>query len=156
MQSDEQQVYVRERFRDHDRRAEAMEAAAIESANQVLKALLLLNGGACVALLGFLAATFGKPDLADQNLALLSALKLFGWGAAAAVFASAIAYLCNSCYARGLVAYDKTWEWPYLNKSTGSTRNWTTALILNWIGVIAGATSLGLFMCGLYGLNGVY
>lgn len=129
MQGDEQQdAYARERFRDHDRRAEAMEAAAVESANQALKALLILNGGACVALLGFLAATFGKPDLADQNLALLSALRLFGWGAAMAVFASAIAYLCNSCYARGLMAYNKGWKWPYLSKTASSARNWTAAI----------------------------
>ncbi|MGT2468948.1 hypothetical protein ACVOMV_36425 [Mesorhizobium atlanticum] len=44
-----------------------MEAASIRSGNQALKALLLLNGGACIALLGFLAGTFEKVGLTAQN-----------------------------------------------------------------------------------------
>lgn len=114
MQGDEQQdAYARERFRDHDRRAEAMEAAAVESANQALKALLILNGGACVALLGFLAATFGKPDLADQNLALLSALRLFGWGAAMAVL-----LLPSPIYA---IPAMRAASWPTTKAGSGHT-----------------------------------
>lgn len=147
--------YARERFRDHDRRAEAMEAAAIGSGNQALKGLLLLNGGACIALLGFLAGTFEKANLTAQNIALLAALRFFGWGAAAAVLASVTAYLCNSAYARGLMSQKKAWEWPYVTDTASSRRHWTAGMALNWIAVLEGAVSLGAFMFGLYELNGI-
>lgn len=63
-----------DRWREQvSRRAEALEAASVESANQALKALLLLNGGACIAVLGFLASVFPAATLSGADGDFVSA-----------------------------------------------------------------------------------
>jgi hypothetical protein len=44
-------------------RAAMLERASIDAGKEGLKALLILNGGACVALLTFLSSSIGKQDL---------------------------------------------------------------------------------------------
>ncbi|MFN4354774.1 hypothetical protein [Parvibaculum sp.] len=144
--------WAKEVFRDHARRAEAMEASSIESANLALRALLLLNGGASVALLGFLASIFSSNHSSENQIEMLipfiGALGKFAWGAGLAVLSAALAYLTNSLYARWLIGYDRQWDWPYVVETSAAKREWRFAMLLNWLAVFAGAGSLGMFIWG--------
>lgn len=158
--SDDQRDWARVAFGNHDRRSEALERASIESANLALKGMLLLNGGACIALLGFLASIFSSDAQKEEILVLLSpflvALNRFAWGAGLAVFASAIAYLTNSFYARGLMAVTKKWEWPYVEENKSSKRNWCLAVSLNWVATLSGLGSLAMFVRGCMAVGVAY
>lgn len=129
------------------RRAETLEGAAIESGNQALKALLLLNGGACVAILGFLASTLtnanSQGDGAKLTYAFVHSLSWFGSGAGFAVGASCLAYLCNSAYANGLADVESRWKWRL-------------GQIFNWLAVLSGLLSLSGFWFGLRSIYRVY
>lgn len=95
-----------ERFR-------ALEAAAMEGAAQGLKALLLLNGGACVALLAFLGSTATSSSLRDEFVPLVSAtagsLIWFAAGAGVAVLACILAYWTNQAYANHIINPKNSW-----------------------------------------------
>ncbi|MBY5360575.1 hypothetical protein HFO97_11440 [Rhizobium leguminosarum] len=85
-------------------RAERLEQSSIDAAVQGLKALLLLNGGACLAILTFLSAVFARTEPADVLLkrGLMQSLIAFAIGAGLAVFTSFFAYLANQAYAAHL------------------------------------------------------
>lgn len=128
------------------RRAEMMEAAANESANVALKALFLLNGGACVAVLGFLASTFNVETNSDHATLVtdfIKALKWFAFGSGAAVFASCLAYLANSGYAKGLIDIEDRISWRW-------------GVVLNWAAIIIGLASFVLFSVGVLSIRHVY
>jgi hypothetical protein len=128
-----------------ERRAEALENASIESGNQALKALLLLNGGACIAILGFLSSTYTAPDLDTDRARLLEelirSLGSFAWGAGSAVLASTVAYLTNSYYARALMSSKRS--------------QWRIAWAFNLVAVLAGTASLAWFACGVWTIQSV-
>lgn len=123
-----------------------MESASIESANIALKGLLLINGGACVAILGFLASTMSDPtnlDKAKLTYAFIHSLLYFGSGTGLAVGASCIAYFCNSAYANALL--EETYSWK-----------WRIGQILNWLGVFSGGSAFVAFWWGLLSIYRVY
>lgn len=59
---------------DVQKRAEKLEDASIKAAEEGLKALLLLNGGASVALLAFLADAVGSGDPSPVYARLLTGM----------------------------------------------------------------------------------
>jgi len=116
-----------------------MEAAAIAGAAQGLKALLLLNGGACVSLLTFVGALATseklRPEFVDLVQATTRSLLAFGIGAGLAVFACFFAYWANQGYANALIGGGKGW-WQ------GSAMNHGAALVA--------LSTLGCFGCRIY------
>ncbi|MBX3493648.1 MAG: hypothetical protein KF899_11855 [Parvibaculum sp.] len=148
----DQNDWAREVFRNHDRRAEALETASVESGNLALRSLLLLNGGASIALLGFLASIFSSDTQQHANsevlVAFLGALGKFAWGAALAVLAASLGYLTNSAYARSLMDRPKKWEWPYIEQTDSSKRTWSHGVWLNRLTIAACLGSLALFIWG--------
>jgi len=128
------------------RRAEALEGAAIDAGAQAMKALLLINGGAWVAILGFLASTISDPmsqNKARLTYAFVHSLVWFGGGAGLAVGASCLAYLCNSFYARGLIDLSSKWDWQ-MGRYT------------NWAAIAFGLASLAVFWVGLWSIYQTY
>ncbi|MDW9680676.1 hypothetical protein [Sinorhizobium meliloti] len=91
---------------DSEERFKALESAAIEAAAQGLKALLLLNGGACVALLAFVGglatSEHVRPEFAPLVPAATQALIWFASGSGVAVLACFFAYWTNQAYANAL------------------------------------------------------
>ncbi len=87
-------------------RADALEKASIDASVEGLKALLLLNGGACIALLAFLSATMGKEHTIQKEAAFVAgatdALAFFAGGALLAVITCVFAYLANQAYSSHL------------------------------------------------------
>lgn len=111
-----------------------------------MKALLLINGGASVAILGFLASTISDsttPHKARLTYAFVHSLAWFGGGAGLAVGASCLAYLCNSFYARGLIDLSSKWDWR-MGRYT------------NWAAIGFGLASLAAFWAGLWSIYQTY
>lgn len=125
-----------------------MESAAIESGNQALKALFLLNGGACIALLGFLASTLNssKPEIAHLMQNIVSALQWFAYGVGAATLASCLAYVTNSTYANALL----------VQEDTEAKSIWKKAVIWHRITVGAASAALTMFAVGVASVSGLY
>jgi len=117
-------------------RFKTFEAAAIEGAAQGLKALLLLNGGACVALLAFVGSTATSGSLRPEFVPLISAatssLIWFAAGSGISVLACLFAYWTNQTYANHIIAPAKT--------------SWSSGTRLN-----AAASTLSVFSLASFG-----
>lgn len=104
----------------------ALEAAAMDGSSQGLKALLLLNGGACVSLLTFVGALATSEHLRPEFVNLVQAttrsLIWFGIGSGLAVFAYFFAYWSNQSYANSIVEDGEGW-WQ------GTTMNVVAAIV---------------------------
>ena len=89
-----------------EERFNVLESAAIDAAAQGLKALLLLNGGACVALLAFVGglatSEHVRPEFAPLVPAATQALIWFASGSGVAVLTCFFAYWTNQAYANAL------------------------------------------------------
>ncbi|MDQ0421996.1 hypothetical protein J2045_003040 [Peteryoungia aggregata LMG 23059] len=123
-----------------DDRIARLEAASLEAATNGLKALLLLNGGASIAILAFLAQALGKDGVASEYSLLVQemvrSLALFAAGAGVAVLAMFFAYYSNQSYAASLMAPEKV--------------GWKRGALLNVGGGAIAAISLVLFWVGVY------
>ena len=93
-------------------------APLVAMGTEILKAVALINGGAGVATLGFLAVTLrDRPDL---TLALVWPLGLFGFGLTVAACATGWSYFSQASYAEALRGQDFTWTPPFLADSAVS------------------------------------
>lgn len=124
------------------KRAADLEAASIQASDDAIKALLLLNGGACIALLGFIANVFNAQGLSQARAAFLNSavhsLAFFALGAGMAVLTTFAAYLTNQKYSSG-IRHAK----PYQNGF------WIAGQALNYIAILFAILSLGLFAWGV-------
>jgi hypothetical protein len=133
--------------RQHDRITEIgnkVEEAAINGGNLALRMVLLINGGAAVALLSFMG---GLPK--DQRQAVASALAWFAWGVVAAASALGLAYFTNFCVA-GLHRSMTYWyEPPYVRNGphTALWRSLSFAFLI--MAVLAGVGALVFFVVGV-------
>jgi hypothetical protein len=133
--------------REHDRiikSRDMLNEAAVNGGNLALRMVLLINGGAAIALLSFMNAL---PK--DQRQAIASALAWLAWGVAAAALALGLAYFTNRCGAE--TQHSKTFQYtaPYVTDGP-RTAMWTR---LYWAfhlaAVLVGLASLGLFVVGM-------
>ncbi len=115
---DHPRFWANRAFDRTDNRYEMQIQAAVELTHVALKALLLLNGAAAIALLAFTANVLhaGPPTTAaDEMLDKVGhALVLFACGAAAAVAASCLAYVVNRVYGVQGQKLEKSWDHPFV------------------------------------------
>jgi hypothetical protein len=100
-----------ERERLHHEGVLAMIDAAVTFAGATIKALLLLNGGAAVALLAFIGhlVTSNGSDLAISPTALGPALLLFSWGALCGGAVAALSYLAQILFKEESQRESRAW-----------------------------------------------
>ena len=126
---------------DTQARQHTLEAASIEASHQAMKALLLLNGGACIAVLGFLSSIFSAEHLDfDRAMFFNSAVRSLVWfatGAWLSVVTVFLAYLTNQRYAASLM---------------NPTVTWKSAQRLNQLATSVGCLSLMAFAAGVWTL----
>ena len=126
-------------------------ADAITSANHVIRALLLINGGAAIALLAFIGQLVSRET--SQSVLKLSEvtapLTWFAWGVSAAVCSVAFAYLTNFSTASSSVSKSRSYVHPYVEDNPTSKR-WTMATwFFQFHAMAAAAISLGFFIYGM-------
>lgn len=107
--------------------------ATIRFAEITIRSLLLLNGGAAVALLAFAgnAKQSGLPD--EQLSAYASAVQMFGWGALLSVGVAALAYLAQLFFTE-----------------MSARKPHPAGIVLRCAAIFMAFVSLGLFGCGTY------
>jgi hypothetical protein len=133
--------------RQHDQIIEIgnrLDEATINGGNLALRMVLLINGGAAVALLSFMGSL---PK--DQRQAIASALVCFAWGVVAAALSLGLAYATN-LFAVSITQSMTYWyEPPYVREGT-RTALWKRLKFGFQIGaVLAGTGALVLFVMGM-------
>lgn len=125
-------------------RAAMLERASIDAGKEGLKALLLLNGGACIALLSFLASTVGKQNLRAIEISLITgttnALILFATGAGLAVLTCLLSYVTNQFLS------------SYIRDGKKNGNKLRFGKCTNRLGLIASTASLSAFFIGVFAI----
>lgn len=138
----------------HRMAAEARKAA-IDTANVAVRSLILINGGAVVALLAFVSALKSGSNGSTINLEpLIAPILWFARGVGFSAITSVLAYLVNLMDSDFLAELQHTWDPPYVSqvrsgKCMGYFRN-----LLHFIALLLAILSLITFFCGVYGITG--
>jgi hypothetical protein len=147
----EMQVRIAERLHDTETDfGTATNAAAVKSAEEALKAALLINGGSSVAMLAFLGTLVSQHVLSSEQLGnAIKPLMYFGSGVATAMIGSAGAYFTNLLIAGSSNRKERSYVEPFLRPTPSSIRHAWWAEVLRWFSIIFVATSIGCFIWGL-------
>lgn len=102
----------------HAQAVAIMTAPLTAMSADILKAVCLINGGAAVATILFVAGIArDRPPLAS---ALVLPLALFGFGLTVAAFATGFTYLAQERSAAALPLQERRWTEPYILDTTAS------------------------------------
>ena len=106
-------------LRAHGRHREEFQnsnKAAIEAGNIAIRSLLLINGGASVALLAFVGAVeSGNSEI--NSAVLVEPIWRFALGVGLAVLTAILAYLVNLLDAEMAGSNREVWEYPYIQET---------------------------------------
>lgn len=109
--------------------------ATISAGANIVKMLMLVNGGAAVALLAFIGNIWTKSSISDYVPLLSISLKYFCYGVAGSLGCGAFTYFCQL-----LVSHN------YLNPTRFLTRS---AFASNMLAIAFGFVSIGCFFFGV-------
>ncbi len=119
-----------------------------------LKSLLIINGGAAIAMLGFVSSLAGNTT---QENALIVAMAIpisfFAKGVATSVFACCMAYVVMYLQVTHAQSMSYIWKHPYIEKGKKSDRIWYASTILQALTVIVAFGALAAFIMGIYAVN---
>ena len=104
--------------RAHDQATETfhrVNEAAIRDAQAAIRIILVINGGAAIAVLAFVGSLVSKGYSIPQASGIISNSLWFVFGVMATAFAASFAYLTNLCYAGSLASLTPTWDHPYFD-----------------------------------------
>jgi hypothetical protein len=125
--------------------------ASTRDAQEAIKIVFLINSGAAVAILAFIASLAARSGITLATLkAVTHSLYWFIGGIIFAGITSVFAYICNSLYSSHLSRLDKIWEHPYVRENAGSRRMLWWAQFFNWSALTLGGLALILFIRGVF------
>ncbi|MDE0522923.1 MAG: hypothetical protein OXH79_13310 [Boseongicola sp.] len=126
--------------------------AAIEAANIAIRSLLLINGGASVALLAFVGAV-ESGNAAVNSGVLVDPIWRFAMGVGLAVLTAMFAYLVNLLDAKIAGSNREIWEHPYIQE-TSQTRNLIFCRgVLFYAALFAAGSSASLYFLGVWSIT---
>ncbi len=122
-----------------------MDEQTIASSNAVLRSLILVNGGAAVAVLAFVGSLAGNEKIeASEGLAALTyPLVWFGWGVAIAVASMILAYFTHYFTAAYAQAEPPAHKLPERLRA-----------VFHFFGILTALGSLIFFLIGMYEVRG--
>lgn len=136
--------------RHHQTIADARKAA-IEAATTAIRLMILVNGGAVVALLAFAGALeTGESGSVVTMDALAAPIRWFAVGVGLSALAAAWAYFVNVLDADILGSYSHSWEHPYLHKGNVTNRLGIARAFFYWTGLLLALGSLASFFIGVF------
>ena len=110
--------------RDHDfelDHALRLNEATINNGNLAARSLLIINGGAAIAVLALIGRLVpSNPDDWVKISPLLESLMWFAWGVIVTAMAMMFAYFTNYCHASVSYARDRFYEHPYIRETEKS------------------------------------
>lgn len=125
--------------------AKSVNEQAINSSNVILRTLIIIHGGAAVALLAFIGSIAGSEWFSPaRNVAKLTMpLVWFGWGVVVTVVAMIFAYFTN---------YTTTGHtFAQIEDNQGAMKFYgVLKTIFHVIAVLAALGSLAIFLLGMY------
>ena len=138
--------------RQHDKPDNFIERssdAAIKSGQLALRTVTLINGGAVIAVLGFISALASKDSERIAQIVLAAkSLLWFSGGVAMAAAAAGFAFLANYAATSGAGHRRRTWNHPYVEETAGSKKRRWFAIAFQWCTVVTAMLSLGFFIIG--------
>jgi hypothetical protein len=125
--------------------------AAIEGANLALRTLIVINGGAAIAVLTFLGGVASKDKIDFTKVgAVADTIKYFAIGVACSLAAMALSY-CTSFFMAGVEGRKrKIWEHPYLEETPQSRQMRTLNIVFHVAAFLTALVSLVLFIAGMF------
>ncbi len=130
--------------------------AAVNLSVATLKGLLLINGGAAVAMLGFVASTVNKDTTIKVDiLAVLGTLQWFSWGVASCVLATGLAYVVMYLQAAYVQSFELSPTPPYVASGAATKRYFQLATAFHILAVIVSVGSLVCFLIGTTAVAGI-
>jgi hypothetical protein len=143
-----------EAHREHDALRElkhSINESAMSYAAATVKFLLLINGGAAIAMLGFIGALLDKDKAPIGQVSdIAEGLVWFAAGVVAAALTSGFSYITNYCYAGRLSVTSRLYERPYLQNTPASLRWGQIGVGFHIASVTLAIVSLGLFGYGIW------
>jgi hypothetical protein len=125
--------------------------AAMEGANLALRTLIVINGGAAIAILTFLGGVASKDKIDFTKVgAVANTIRYFAIGVALALVGMALAYVTNYLMAEVERAKRKIWEHPYLEETPHSQRMRRLNIGFHVAAFLAAFVSLILFVVGMF------
>ena len=122
--------------------------AAFQSGQIALRTLILVNGGAAVAVLFFLSTIAAKVTVAQISV-VASSLIWFVAGITCGLMALTCAYLTNLYDANVGTSLNQTWEYPYIQPGRFTQHFVRVSRYAHVLAILAGIASLLLFVVGM-------
>jgi hypothetical protein len=125
--------------------------SAMDAANLALRTLVLINGGAAVAILAFLGAIASKDKIDFEQVShVANTLRFYAVGVAFAVAAMALAYLTQYFMVSVEHAKDRVWEHPFVKDTDKSRQMARLNRIFHVLSFLFALASLSLFIVGMW------
>jgi hypothetical protein len=140
--------------RQHDSNRELfhyVNKASLDGANLALRTLVIINGGAAIAILTFLGGISAKQTVDFLKVGLVAAtIKWFALGVALAVIAMALSYLTSYTMAGAINSMKATFDHPYLVEGPKfrTWRYWNIGFHIT--AVLFAVASLVFFLIGMF------
>ncbi|WP_349366765.1 MAG: hypothetical protein ABL311_04575 [Nitratireductor rhodophyticola] len=153
--SDEHKWAERAFDRQDELQTEIMRASIADS-KEAIRAALILNGAACIAILGFVASVIGGDSgnaSHPMTVAAKIGLRWFAVGALFAALTSGLAYLCNSLYAGAAADMSRHFDHPHIRSTPIAEKKQFWAVLINWVAVATITFSYVLFGVGLFKIS---
>jgi hypothetical protein len=125
--------------------------STVETSNLTLRTLVLINGGAAIAVLTFLGGVASKDKVEFAQVGLVAdTIKWFAIGVALAVFGMALAYLTH--FATAVIASSRVnnWEHPYVTDGAKTKRWRKINRTLHVLAIIVAIASQIFFLFGMF------
>lgn len=131
--------------------------AAILTGNHTLRALIIINGGAAIALLAFIGHLISVQNgVFSKSLGELTApLIWFAWGVALATVSMGFSYVTNYSYSSHASRKSKHYQAPYIRETLSSKRWLRFGFIFQIFAVLTAIVSIYLFVSGMVEIRDV-
>src|ERR1700722_14272108 len=118
-----------------------------------LRPLVLINGGAAIAILTF-AGGLAKDHKDAQIASIADGLIWFACGMTAAALASGISYAINYCYGAEAHASMLDFDLLYVHATKNSVKFRHRGKVFHWLAVLLALGSSALFVMGVWTVSG--
>lgn len=143
-------------LRTHDKNddyASDMNKSAIENGNLAVRYMSAINGGAAIAILGFIGALASKSGLNAEIKDFAASLIWFAIGVFMAAVAMALAYCTNLALAERASRRRRISIHPYVEETTESQRFLRYSHICRVLGILCFCSSAILFLVGIWSVK---